>query len=551
MYKPFHTTNKEVARLFLKSLTLRTLASLVASTVLSSITLSSGVYASCDNTRSEPGIAQFFTNSWGTDYGGERFQPSDKTSINADNAPKLSLKWAYGLSTDQPRSYPLVTEDTIFIGDGGHGLVALDKETGCVRWENTDIKDISTAIVSGQIDDRAVLIFSGRRSGVYAVDAITGEQLWLSAPDVHPVPMFSGSPLVYKDTVFVPISSMEIGLSGNPFYGCCTTSGGMAALDIKTGKLLWYRPTVENAGSVVTGKHFLFVEERGPSGAPVWGAPMLDTKRNLLFYGSGQNYSLPASLTSDAIFAVRIDTGEVAWVEQFTADDTFNMACTLSIDHPNCPSTMGPDVDFGAPPLLTRLPTGADILIAGQKSGDVYGINPDSGTVIWSTKLGRGGPLGGVHWGIAANPELGLAFIPISDVPAFPTDQPPAPGLYAVDVKDGALRWSIEREAKCEDSSCWPGLSAAITAGPNIVVAGAMDGMLEIYRASDGKKLWSYDTKTDYNAVNALPTKGGTLDAHGPMLAGDLLIVSSGYGSFGQQGGNALLVFSVTEEQAP
>jgi hypothetical protein len=35
------------------------------------------------------------------------------------------------------------------------------------------------------------------------------------------------------------------------------------------------------------------------------------------------------------------------------------------------------------------------------------------------------------------------------------------------------------------------------------------------------------------------------------MLAGDQLIVSSGYGSFYQRGGNALLVFELTRNKTP
>lgn len=503
----------------------------------------------CEATRSAPGLERFYSQTWGTQYNGQRFQSAVNTSINSANASKLELLWVYGFSTNSPRSYPLVTEDTIFIGDGGRGLVALDRENGCVRWENTEIQDISTAIVSEVVDGRTLLIFSGRNSGVFAVDANSGELVWQRfVDDDHPIPMFSGSPLVYEDKVFVPISSLEIGLTLNPFYGCCTTSGGMAALDSATGDTLWYRPTIEEEAKV-TGRHFFFVEEYGPSGAPVWGAPMLDTKRRLLFYGSGQNYSRPASLTSDAIFAVHIDTGEIAWVEQFTAGDAFNLACGLGL--PNCPEPMGPDVDFGAPPLLVELATGEDLVIAGQKSGDVYGIDPDSGETVWSTRFGRGGPLGGVHWGIAANPEMDLVFVPISDIPTLPKERPPQPGLFALDFNDGRIVWSVERKAKCEARSCWPGLSAAITAGPDIVVTGSLDGMLEIYRASDGELLWSYDTVTEFSAVNELATKGGAFDAHGPMLADNLLIVSSGYGSFGQEGGNALLVFTVAEEQSP
>jgi len=505
-------------------------------------------YGQCENTEKIPGLEKLYSQTWGTQFNGQRFQSSTNTSINAENAANLELQWVYGLSTQQPRSYPLVTEDTIFIGDGGRGLVALDKSNGCIRWENNELNDISTSIVSELVDGRRVLVFSGRNSGVYAVDASNGKVLWKKYVADDPVPMFSGSPIAYQDKVFVPISSMEIALSANPFYGCCTTSGGMAALDIATGALLWYRPTIEEPPKV-TGRHYLFVEEYGPSGAPVWGAPMLDTKRGLLFYGTGQNYSRPATLTSDAIFAVHIETGKVAWVRQFTAKDAFNMSCTAAADHPNCPKPMGPDVDFGAPPLLITLKSGDDLLIAGQKSGDVYGINPDTGEAVWSTQFGRGGALGGVHWGIAANPDLGLVFIPISDVPALPSERDPAPGLFALNAEDGSVKWAVERQKKCEERGCWPGLSAAITAGPDIVIAGSLDSELMVYRAGDGELLWSFNSAKEFSSVNGLATNGGVFDAHGPMLADNQLIVSSGYGSFGQKGGNALLVFTVKEEK--
>jgi len=510
-------------------------------------TASTHAKATCENTVTQPGTQRKYSEAWGITFKGERHQASSNTSINADNAKLLKLQWAYGLSTQTPRSYPLVTEDTIFIGDGGYGLVALDKETGCTRWENTEIKDIESAIVAEEVDGNTVLIFAGRRSGVYAVDAKTGRQLWLNNSKVHPVPMYSGSPLAYQDKVFVPISSMEIALSFNPFYGCCTTSGGIVALDIRTGEQLWYTPTIEKSGSIVTGKHFWFVEKRGPSGAPVWSAPTLDEKRNLLYFGSGENYSKPATSTSDAIFAIDSETGKVVWVQQYTANDIYNLACDLSENHPNCPSHSGPDLDFGAPPVLSTLKSGNDIIIAGQKSGSVFGIDPDSGETIWSAGFGRGGKLGGVHWGIAVDPELEQAYIPISDIPTGQSDVPAAPGLYAISSADGSTQWSATLEKNCEEHSCWPGFSAAIISGPNIVVAGTIDGHLKIYRGTDGKLLWSHNTVVDLETVNHAPAKGGTFDAHGPMLAGNQLIVSSGYSSFGQWGGNTLLVFSVEE----
>ncbi|MEH6568857.1 MAG: PQQ-binding-like beta-propeller repeat protein [Halioglobus sp.] len=515
-----------------------------------SIAAPAGAAAACEGIDSQPDKQRVFSEAWGTRYNGQRFQSAENTSINAETAPGLTLKWAYGLSTDSPRSYPLVTSDTLFIGDGGRGLVALDRETGCVRWENNQVKDISTAIVPATIDGQPALVFSQRYSGVYAASAATGKILWHSHITRNPVPMYSGTPLVFSNKVFVPISSQEIALSFNPFYGCCTTSGAMAALDIQTGELLWYRPTIKQEPRV-TGRHFLFVEKQGPSGAPVWGAPMLDTERGLLVFGTGQNYSHPATQTSDAIFAVHIETGEIAWVSQFTANDAYNMACEISPAHPNCPAGLGPDLDFGAPPIKVSLASGKDLYLAGQKSGDIYAIEPETGETVWATKIGAGGKLGGIHWGMAASESLGLLFVPISDVRSENDDPGRNPGLHALRLNDGTIKWSLQRQNQCTEPTCWTGLSSAISAGPGIVVTGGLDGVLEVVGADDGKRLWSFNTNREFTAVNNIPTKGGGIDAHGPMLADNLLIVSSGYGSFFQEGGNALLVFSIAEGVSP
>lgn len=502
--------------------------------------------ASCELGQQTPGLDTFYSDSWGVDFNGERFQSSDKTSIRAGNAHKLELKWAYGLGSGSPRSYPLVTEDTIFYGNGSVGVVALDRETGCERWVNTDVPGVATGIVHENVDGRDLLFFSGRTTGVYAVDATSGETVWHGQVEEQPLPMYSGTPIAYQDRVYVPISSVEIGLTINPFYGCCTTSGGMAALDIRSGETLWFLPTVAEEPRI-TGRRYLFVETWGPSGAPVWNSPMLDVENERLYFGSGQNYSEPASLTSDSIFSVDINTGVPYWIKQFTSGDAYNLSCELTREHPNCAKPMGPDIDFGAPPILSRDSTGDAILLAGQKSGDVYGLSPEDGSIIWQTRFGRGGPLGGVHWGMAANPIMGTLFVPISDFPAHPKEEAPAPGLFAVNIDDGSLRWKVDREEDCEDGRlCWPGLSSGIIAGPDFVVTPSLDGRVEIYAANDGELLWSYDVAQSFESVNGIETIGGSVDAHGPMLADDLLIITSGYGAFAQAG-NALLVFELQE----
>ena len=518
--------------------------------VLAFCLASSAALAECLNTPINADLTSFYSNSWGIDHRNTRYQPA--SSLNAENAANLELKWAYGLAHETPRSFPLVTKDTIFIGDSNHGLLALERETGCERWVYEHDGLITSAIIPGNIrrakaKDQPILVFADRFSGVYAVDAQTGQLVWHITLQDHLVPLYSGTPLVTNDTVFVPISSLEVGLAVNPFYGCCTTSGGMAAFDINTGEKKWYLPTIEEAAKV-RGSHFGFVDEWGPSGAPVWGAPTYDSKRNWLFFGTGQNYSHPTTDTSDAIFAVDAASGEVQWVKQFTANDAFNAACTVSLNHPNCAQPTGPDVDFGAPTLLAHTPDGKDILLAGQKSGDVHAMNPDTGELLWSRKLGRGGIIGGVHRGLAVNESTGTVFVPINDRSAmnYPSPGTPTPGLYALDIESGEPLWQFSRNSRCDDEQCMYGLSSAITATNDIVITASMDGYLEVINAADGKLLWSHDSWKTYESVNGVTVKGGSFDTHGPMIADDQVMVSSGYRYISnQRGGNAFLVFQV------
>lgn len=494
-----------------------------------------------------PDLTAFSPAGWGLDERNTRFQP--QSGIDASNVAGLTLKWAYGLATRKPRSWPLVTPDTIFIGDTGAGLVALDRETGCTRWVFEHTGEIGSAILHHRIGDRDALLFNDRNAGIYAVDARNGELIWHGSLTEPPVPMYSGTPLLHGNALFVPVSSLEIGLAINPLYGCCTTSGAVARLDADSGESRWYRPSIDTPPHV-TGRHWLMVEEHGPSGAPVWGSPTLDTVRGALYFGTGQNYSRPTTATSDAVFSVDANTGAVRWTHQFTAQDAYNMACGISTRHPNCPRPVGPDVDFGAPPMLVHAGDTA-LIIAGQKAGDVFALNPDNGAVVWHQQLGRGGALGGIHWGMAANEPLGLVLVPVSDISALSPDREPRPGLNALDLATGAVRWQHIREPRCDERVCSGGLSAAIISTKDLVFAGTLDGYLEIYRASNGEVLWSRDSWRDYDTVNGVPASGGSFDAHGPLVVDDQVIVSSGYDSFGQKGGNALLVFELSKKEAP
>lgn len=493
--------------------------------------------------QSKPGLQHYFAKGWGLDHHNHRLQR--ETTINRQNVGSLELAWAYGLANEQPRFWPLITEDTVFIGDTGRGLVALDRHTGCERWVREMDVQFASPLIPADIEGEPAMVFGTRMGGIQAVKAIDGSPIWQATIDDQPVPYYSGSPLVMEDRVLVPLSSLEIGLSANPLYGCCTTSGGLAALDLATGEQQWFLPTIP-IPAAKTGSRWMFIDTHGPSGAPVWGAPMYDPATRTAFFGTGQNYSHPTTETSDAIFAVDVDTGKPRWTRQFTEGDAYNLAC--GIGGPNCPEPMGPDLDFGAPPVLVEAGS-RRVLIAAQKSSDIHAMDPATGEVIWQQRIGRGGALGGIHWGIAADEVRGIVYIPISDLSAMPGNEAPAPGLYALDVLTGEVQWAYERNRDC-DGRCTSGFSAAITATPELVFAGSLDGTLEAVDADTGEVHWSHQTATDIQTVNGVPARGGTIDAHGPFVAGDQVFISSGYGSFRQRPGNAFLVFRLAEDES-
>lgn len=520
------------------------LAALVMSSVLISIAHAD------DGCAPIAGIKDFYAQNWGYTQDNERFQ--SRTDINKTNIDQLELTWVFAMDGGMsPHSYPLVTEDTIFVGTEGGKLHALARDTGCIRWTYDAGSEVRSGVVHGHLPgsrDRTYLFFGTFNGRAHALDAATGRARWVTDVRDHSMAMLTGTPSYHDGRLYVPVSSREVVMAVMPWYGCCTFRGAVVALDAASGEMIWRSHSVTEKPSV-TGTHYLFVQKHGPSGAPIWSAPTIDAGRGLIYVGTGQNYSTPATGTSDAIIAMDMETGEHRWVQQYLADDAFNVGCVADW-HPNCPEENGPDLDFGAPPILTSTPDGMPILLAGQKSGGVYGLHPDTGARIWNRQFGRGGLLGGVHWGMAVNRNKGLLYVPINDMQLFYAirEGESEPALHALDIATGDVRWSVAKQDSCADRTpCNPGLSAAIVATPDLVFAGALDGFIRAYDADTGAVVWQFDSWGDYDATDGTTAIGGTIDVHGPVIAGDMMFVQSGYGSQGLRGGNALLAFKLRE----
>jgi polyvinyl alcohol dehydrogenase (cytochrome) len=432
----------------------------------------------------------------------------------------------------------------VYVGSAAGVVYSLDATTGCTYWTFEANGGVRNAITVGPDD---VAYFGDLHATVYAVNARNGALIWKTQVEDHPAARVTGSPKLYQGRLYLPVASREEWLSASSTYECCTFRGSVVALDASTGKQVWKTYTIsEPAHRTIKSK--TGVQLWGPSGVGVWTSPTIDTKRGVLYVGTGDGYSDPPTPYSDSILALDLKTGKIAWARQITEGDVFNGNC-IQAKISTCPDKMGPDSDFGSSPILRTLASGKRILIAGQKSGVVHALDPDNkGAILWQTRIGKGGMLGGIQWGPTADSEN--AYVALSDLALMPGAEGLIPnpkaggGLFAVQLATGEKLWSALPAESCNVPRCSPAQSAAVTSIPGMIFSGALDGHLRAYSAKDGKIMWDFDTVREFPTVNHVPARGGSLDGPGPAIAGGLVVVNSGYAYFNGIPGNVLLAFS-------
>ncbi len=470
-------------------------------------------------------------NGWGVDISNTRFQTAKAAGLTAAQVPQLKLKWAFAFpGAGSVYAQPSIAGGRVFVGVDTGFVYAIDAASGCVYWSFQAEAGVRTAITV----DRATAWFGDLKANVYAVNVATGEPIWKVRVEDHPSARITGAPKLYNGRLYIPVSSGEEGAGGNPRYPCCTFRGSIVALDAATGRRIWKTYTIPDAPQPTT-KSAAGVQHYGPAGAGVWMSPTIDPKQHALYVGTGDAYTEPAAKTTDALIAMALDTGKILWVAEDTENDTWLAGCTANAPTGNCPEKLGPDHDFASPPILKTLPNGNRILIAGQKSGNVWGHDPDrKGAVVWKTALtSNTTEFGGkIIWGGAAdnvNAYFGLG----------------PGGIAAVQFRDGERKWFTPL-TPAPAMARHPGQDGPLTAIPGVVFSGGWDGVLRALSTADGHVVWQYDTAHDYETVNGAPGKGGSMGAAGPTLAGGTLFVGSGYvGVKGGMPGNVLLAFTL------
>ena len=524
-----------------------------------------------------PALAQWTMG--GQDANNWRYQQG--SGMNPKTVAKLKPKWTFTTGGDVTAT-PAVAGGIVYFPDFAGNFYAVKAAHGDLVWQH-QIADWTGIAGDYARNDPAVyqgLVILGNQGGataswngtnyvggggarLIAVDAQTGALKWITQVEAFPTAMITSSPVIYNGIVYVGIASNEEFTAADAGTPCCVSRGSVVAVDAQTGAIKWQTYMVPDNGGA-TG---------GYSGGAIWNStPVVDANRNSIYVGTGNNYSVPVAVQQcfaqnnsspnctdpldyfDSIVALDLDTGTVKWARRAMFYDAWNVNCIEAVTPPstigpgpgpNCPHPAGPDFDFGgAGPNLFSV-AGRDIVGIGEKSGIYWALNPDDGSVMWNTQVGPGSSLGGIEWGTAMDGHQ--IYAPISNSYGIPYALQPSGTVVnggswaALDPATGQIQWQTATPGACSPSipnvaqGCM-GLGPA-SAAKGVVFAGSMDTnpanpTMFALDAETGAILWSF--------------AAGSSVIAGPAIDGDSVYWGSGYRRFGLgTPNNKLFAFSL------
>ncbi len=523
----------------------RQISEYVTGKLLSSVSGPATVVNKCTFDRPMQDLAK--TANWnghGNGPAATRFQDAKTGGLTAADLPRLKLKWAFGYNgVAAARTQPAVAGGRLFIASENGEVHALDPGTGCTFWTFKAQAGVRSAPAvaeyKSQGKDAFVVVVGDTKTNLYGIDANTGTQLWTIRVDEHPSAGITGSPIIHDGRVFIGVQGIgEEGRGNTGGYACCTFRGSLSAFDVVTGKRLWQTFTIDEPKPL--GKSPNGVQFYGPAGGAIWSAPSIDVKRGLVYAATGNGYADPPQAMTNSVIAFDQKTGKVRWHNQLTVADQWVMGCQTpnAAGTPGCPAAIGPDFDFSATPILATVGN-RELVVLPQKSGIAFALDPaKNGELVWKTQFGLGSGLGG-QWGGAVD---GTNFY--TGTNGF---QSTPGGFTALNLADGKIAWQMPPQPLLcgQGRGCGAGQGAAATAIPGAVLSSSLDGGLRAYSMKDGQILWTFDTNRSFDTVNGVKASGGSMDGPGPVVAGGMLFVNSGYGGLVGRPGNVLLAFAL------
>ncbi len=494
--------------------------------------------------RGDPATWPFY----GGDYSQIRY--SDLDQISAENVKTLKPAWVYHTGLHRPTSAyettPVVVDGAMYITtprvDRDQHVMKLDARTGKELWRVSLAQGPSMFCCGA--NNRGATLYKDKvyvstiDANLHCLNQSDGKIVWtVSTGNGGEGYSQTSAPLAFDNKIILGAAGGEYGIRGF-----------LKAFDADSGKLLWtwYSiPSPEEGGWYGTWQETLpgvglplnrdiaaekAAVEKYPDawkqgGAPIWTTPSLDPQRRLIYVTTGNpgpDYDGTVrpgdNLWGDAICAIRVDNGTLAWGYQYVPHDMW-------------------DYDGGTPPLLFDVDwNGAKTPAVGlfTKIGYFYLFNRETGALLkisdpYTPQMNFLAPLtpegvviapgsaGGTNWSPASfNPQTGFVYSASMHWPmkmvtkpgqqfrpnatyqngnaAFSTEDVDPYGIVnAIDPITGKVVW--------ETRTAEPLFSGVLTTAGGLVFAGETDNKFSAWDARTGTHLWSHTTEAGANSA--------------------------------------------------
>ena len=491
--------------------------------LIAALVVSSTVYAAAGNS---------LWPSAGHDLSNTHYNSSE-SKIGVSNAANLTKAWNVTTGGDVS-AIPAVDGTTVYFPDWAGNLYAIDQKTGNTVWSHKiseytgisgDYARATPAIVGNMLifGDQGGKFLGG--ANLIAVSKKDGSLIWVKQVESYPAAIITQSAVVDGSVVYVGTSSLDEFYAADPNY-TISFRGSILAVNKNTGQTIWKT----------------YVVPDGYTGGSVWGStPAVDHSRGLLYIGTGNNYTVPEDVLNcvsaagsdpaaaqacispddhfDAVMALDLKSGAIRWATAALPYDAWTLGCIFGTG--TCQSPAGPDYDFGQGPMLFTVKDSngmpRDLVGAGQKSGQFWALDPDSGAVVWVTQVGPGSALGGLEWGSSTDGNrIYVAEANNNHTPyTLLDDTTVTSGFWAaLDAASGQILWETPDPISSDTQT---GDTGPITGANGVVYACSMDPQGHMYAmdGATGNILWSFPS-------------GGSCQS-GAAIVGGMVFWGSGY----------------------
>jgi len=493
---------------------------------------------------------------YGRTFGQQHYSPL--TEIDADNVGTLGLAWSMDLPLGNTATQPIAVDGVLYMATGLSVVRAVDAVTGKQLWEyDPEVGKVAGMNLRTGWGVRGVAwwdgkVYVGTQDGrLIALDAKTGKLVWTQRTyDENLAAYISGAPRVLDGRVL-------IGFGGSNGV----SRGYITAYDAKTGKQLWRFYTVpgdpakgfENKAMEMAAKTWSGEWWKYGGGGDVWNSIAYDPESDTVYFGVGSPYPWNHKLRSqgkgdnlfiDSIVAVDGKTGDYKWHYQTVPGDTWDFDATMDIELADL------EIDGKPRKVLMQAPKNGFLYVIDRTNGKLISAEPYV-PVTWASKIdlatGRPVEMPGARYDqgkpvslspspLAAHNWLPMAFSPKSKLVYIPAvdfkvtfsepspdwkpatdrntdaganmiggpligEKPPTGALIAWNPVTQKPVWRVDYPTYVN--------GGVLATGGDLVFQGTINGLFKAFSATDGKQLWSFDTRAPMIAPAITYKAGG------------------------------------------